>query len=189
MQINSLHHVLKADANERRWVMKKIIFGLFLIISLLTVCLAQQTEPNQKVTLKAGTMITAQLENIIDAAASNPGDDFTLTTTEEINSAGIKIEKGAVLMGRIGGLKKAAGAADTSEVKLLFDFLKVGTSFIGLKATVILVKRNDQALDLKLAPLPNFAGATSISKKGHDVRLEKLDIFQFKVDEDCSSDN
>ena len=142
-----------------------------------------------KVVLKAGTLILAQLETIIDVASSNAGDDFSLTTAEEINAEGAKIEKGTVLTGRILTIKKSATATDNSEVRLLFDFMKKGESFMTLNALIIAVKRNDKPLEMKFASAPNFSGASVITQKGKNISLEKGDIFQIKIQEDLKTDN
>ena len=142
-----------------------------------------------KVVLKAGTIILAQLETIIDVASSNTGDDFSLTTAEEITAEGAKIEKGTVLTGRILTLKKSATATDNSEVRLLFDFMKKGDNFMTLNGLILSVKRADKPLEMKFASVPNFQGATSITQKGKNIRLEKGDIFQIKIQEDLKTDN
>ena len=142
-----------------------------------------------KVVLKAGTLILAQLETIIDVASSKVGDDFSLTTAEEINAEGMKIEKGAVLTGRILTIKKSATATDSSEARLLFDFMKKGESFMTLNTLIIAVKRNGKPLEMKFASAPNFSGASVITQKGKNIRLEKGDIFQIKIQEDLKTDN
>ena len=157
-----------------------MVVGVLLVAG----CFAQG-----KVVLKAGTLILAQLETIIDVASSNVGDDFSLTTAEEINAEGAKIEKGTVLTGRILTIKKSATATDNSEVRLLFDFMKKGESFMTLNALIIAVKRNDKPLEMKFASAPNFSGASVITQKGKNIRLEKGDIFQIKIQEDLKTDN
>ena len=156
-----------------------------MVFLLAAGCFAQQG----KVVLKAGTIILAQLETIIDVASSNTGDDFSLTTAEEITAEGAKIEKGTVLTGRILTIKKSATATDNSEVRLLFDFMKKGDSFLTLNALIISIKRTDKPLEMKFASAPNFSGASVITQKGKNIRLEKGDIFQIKIQEDLKTDN
>ena len=131
----------------------------------------------------------AQLETVIDVASSNTGDDFSLTTAEEINAEGAKIEKGTVLTGRILTLKKSAGAADNSEVRLLFDFMKKGDNFMTLNGLILSIKRNDKPLEIKSTAASNFPGASVITQKGKNILLEKGDIFQIKITEDLKTDN
>ena len=157
-----------------------MVVGVLLVAG----CFAQG-----KVVLKAGTLILAQLETIIDVASSNVGDDFSLTTAEEINAEGAKIEKGTFLTGRILTIKKSTTATDNSEVRLLFDFMKKGESFMTLNALIIAVKRNDKPLEMKFASAPNFSGASVITQKGKNISLEKGDIFQIKIQEDLKTDN
>ena len=93
------------------------------------------------------------------------------------------------MTGRILTLKKSANATDNSEVRLLFDFMKKGDSFMNLNALIISVKRTDKPLEMKFTAAPNFPGATVISQKGKNVRLEKGDVFQIKIQEDLKTDN
>ena len=129
------------------------------------------------------------METVIDVAGSNAGDDISLTTAEEINAEGAKIEKGTVLTGRILALKKSAAATDNSEVRLLFDFMKKGDNFMSLNGLILSIKRSDKPLEVKSAAAANFPGASVITQKGKDIRLEKGDIFQIKIQEDLKSDN
>ena len=112
-----------------------------------------------------------------------------MTTAEEINAEGAKIEKGTVLTGRILTLKKSAGATDNSEVRLLFDFMKKGDNFMTLNGLILSIKRNDKPLELKSSAAPNFPGASIITQKGKNILLEKGDIFQIKITEDLKTDN
>ena len=86
-------------------------------------------------------------------------------------------------------MKKSASAADNSEVRLHFDFMRKGDNFMTLNGLILSIKRNDKPLEIKSTAASNFHGASVITQKGKNILLEKGDIFQIKIMEDLKTDN
>lgn len=167
--------------------MKKSILGFVIIFALAAVCFAQQNDSDEKdgqVILKAGTEFSGELQNNLDIASSKRGDDFTLELTEDVSGAGKTFDKGTDLTGRVSNVKKSETEDGNSEIRVFFDFLKDGSNYLPLKASVISITRDGKPTDLQFSDSPVFANGTIISKKGKKLQLSKGDVFQIKLDED-----
>lgn len=168
--------------------MKKAICGFLLFFTFVTVCFAQQNDSNTdeknggNVILKAGTELSAQLEQTLDIEKLSSGDEFTMKIMADIEGGGIKISKGNELMGRVVRVKKVASDSEMSELSVFFDFIKDSDNYLRFKADILSVK--PESSELKFAVSPVFKGATVISAKGKNLHLDEGSIFQVKLNED-----
>jgi hypothetical protein len=172
--------------------MKRTIWGFLLFFTFVTVCFAQQNDSNTdeknggKVILKAGTQISAQLQNTLDVETAKGNDDLVLKLTEDISSGDFTITKGSELLGGVVSAKKAADDKENSEIIIYFDFLKSGEDYLPFKAIVISIASTGKTSELQFVPSPFFKGATIISAKGKILRIEEGQIFQLKLDKDLT---
>lgn len=167
--------------------MKKAICGFLLFLTFVTVCFAQQDDSDtdgknkENVILKAGTHISAQLQGVLGAENSHNGDDFVLNLTEDVTGNGMTFEKGTEVLGRVVRVKQITDDDDESEISLSFDFLKHGDDYLPFKA-IIISAAPDSALHFDSSPI--FKGATVISGKAKNVRLEEGVIFKLELYKD-----
>lgn len=177
--------------------MKKAICGFLLFLTSVAICFAQQNNANAdgknegNIILKAGTQLSAQLQQALDVETNQGNDDFVLYLTDEITGGGVTLPKGTELLGRVVRVKKMDSDDPVSEISLSFDFLKFGEDYLSFKAGVLSVAPEDagNATDKKVsepncASSPVFKGATVISTKGKNLRLEPGLIFQLKLNKD-----
>ncbi len=173
--------------------MKRTIWGFLLFFTFVTVCFAQQNDSNTdeknggNVILKAGTQISAQLQNTLDVETAKGNDDLVLKLTEDISSGDFTIDKGSELLGGVVSAKKAADDEGSAEIVIYFDFLKKGDDYLPFKAIIISIAADSaggKTSELQLVPSPFFKGATIISAKGKILRIEEGQIFQLKLDTD-----
>ena len=88
-------------SNKNLTIMKRIL----LLISILVPIIAFA---QQKVTIKAGTMISLQADKTVKAADVSEGETVNFRTTADVNVDGIKvIERGTIVKGRVVEARKS----------------------------------------------------------------------------------
>jgi hypothetical protein len=138
--------------------MKKIIFGLNLIILLSVFCFAQKqkTNPdsvdentpkkqnnkkssqNNDVLLQSGTSIEAQLQQTLDVKNASVGDQVVLTTTKAIKQNGqTVVQKGSRLVGRVTEVQQKTKSNTQSKLGLVFDRLEGKSLSAPINATIV----------------------------------------------------
>ncbi len=140
-------------------VMKKIIFGLNIILLLSVFCFAQKqkTDPNQEVTpqkqdskktkqnkqnsdvlLQSGTSIEAQLQQTLDVKKATVGDEVILTTTKTIKQNGqTVVQKGARLVGRVTEVQQKTKENAQSKLGVIFDRIEGKNLSAPISATIV----------------------------------------------------
>lgn len=170
--------------------MKKAICGFLMFFTFVTVCFAQQNDANTdeknggNVILKAGTLLSAQLQQTLDVEKTKSGDDFLLTLNEDVQGNGVNFSKGTELMGRVVRVKTISGDDNISEISISFDFLKNGDDYLKFKASVISAVPEGTKPEIRFDASPVFKGATVISIKGKNLQLEEGLIFKVKLNRD-----
>lgn len=166
-----------------------LAFGLLLL--LVSVGFAQQEKTNEspqnkgKIIFKANTEFSAQVENEINAEKTKIGEGVDFVLTEDVKGEGVTMTKGSTLYGRVVNVEKAsADNNNTSQISVLFDFVKQGDDFMPLSATILSVAEN--ADSIKFAPSPTFDGGTILSLKSKNLHLEKGKIFRIKLVKDIT---
>lgn len=159
--------------------MKKNILGLMLMFAFVSLCLAQQdnTKTEGSVILKAGTELSARLQNTIDAKKANVPMDITLRTTADVES----IRKNTEVYARVVRVEKTSDKNDTSRIGLLFDFVKKGDKFLPLDAKVVGVEKNGESIEFNESP--TFEGGTVLSLKGKDINLAEGTVIRLRLNE------
>ncbi len=170
--------------------MKKAICGFLMFFTFVTVCFAQQNDANTdkknggNIILKAGTKLSAQLQQTLDVEKTQSGDDFVLTLTEDVAGNGVNFSKGTELLGRVVRVKSVSSDNNISEISISFDFLKNGDDYLKFKASVISVAPEGAKPEMHFEASPVFKGATVISIKGKNLQLEQGLVFNLKLNID-----
>jgi hypothetical protein len=161
--------------------MKKAILGFMLVFAFVSMTAAQQDDTKTKadVILKAGTELSAKLQNAVDAKKAKVPMDITLKTTAAVESIG----KNTEIYARIVRAEKTSKENDTSRIGLLFDFVKKDGKFLPLDARVVGV---DKMEGVEFSESPTFEGGTVLSLKGKDINHEEGTIIRFKLKENLT---
>ncbi len=162
--------------------MKKIIitFGL-----LLAVCAIGFAQSDKKILFKAGTELSAEIENGLNAEESKIGEDLNFKLTEDFVGDGHTISKGSELYGRIVNVEKASDKnKKTSLISVMFDFVKDGDDFVPLSANIVSIENMPN--EIKFESSPTFEGGTIISAKGSNLKIDKDAVFRIKLAKDIT---
>lgn len=162
--------------------MKKAILGFMLVFAFVSASLAQQdnTKTEGSIILKAGTELSARLQNTIDAKKAKAPMDITLRMTADVES----LKKNTEIYARVVRAEKTSGENDTSRIGLLFDFVKKGDKFLPLDADIIGVEKNGEGIEFSQSP--TFEGGTVLSLKGKDINLAEGTIIRLKLNENLT---
>jgi len=139
--------------------MKKIIFGLNIVLLLSVFCFAQKqkTDPNQEITpqkqngkktnrnkqnsdilLQSGTSIEAQLQQTLDVKKASVGDEVVLTTTKTIKQNGqTVVQKGSRLIGRVTEVQQKTKQNAQSKLGVIFDRIEGKNLSAPISATIV----------------------------------------------------
>lgn len=165
--------------------MLKTVLAFGLLFLFVSVCFAQQ-EGKGKVAFKANTEFSAQIENEIDAEKSKIGDDVNFIITEDVKGEGSTIAKGSTLYGRVVNVEKpSVGNANSSEICVMFDFVKQDEDFVSLTAGIIAIEDNSEGIKFKQSP--TFKGGTILFVKSKNVHVDKGKIFRIKLIKDIAA--
>lgn len=168
--------------------MKNPIMVFLMLVTFVAVCFAKQNVPPNgdknegEVLLKAGTKLSAQLQQALDVEKSASGDDFVLILTADVQAVNEVIPKGTELLGRVVRVKAISADDKTSEISLSFDMIKIGDDYLRFKAGFL--SGDQTTVGLTFAASPVYKNATVISLSGKNVRLEENAIFELVVDLD-----
>jgi hypothetical protein len=135
--------------------MKKIIFGLNLILVLSLLGLAQKPEKNPQVkntgkassaatvngpALAAGTVLNAQLEQTLDVKKARVGDQVILKVTKSVKQNGETIiPKGANLIGRVTQVQQKTKDNAVSRLGVVFDRIRGQNLNTPVSATIVAI--------------------------------------------------
>jgi hypothetical protein len=133
--------------------MKKLLFGVSIMVALCTAALAQKTntratasasnqtsaqKQGRQIDLQSGTQLAAQLENTLDARHAKVGDRVALKTTQAIKQDGrVVVPKGAQLIGRVTDVQQQTKSSGESHIGLMFDRLRSGSTEIPISASIL----------------------------------------------------
>ena len=127
--------------------MKKIIFGLNLILILSLPGLAQKPEAGKASSssaringsaLAAGTALNAQLEQTLDVKKARVGDQVALKVTKAIKQNGETIvPKGANLIGRVTQVQQKSRDNAISRLGVVFDRIRGENLNAPVSATIV----------------------------------------------------
>lgn len=143
--------------------MKKIIFGLNLILILSVFCFAQKnknesetveptrsekqtkvkkdkkgTMPKNQTILQSGTNIQAQLQKTLDVKNAEVGDQVVLTINQSIKQDGqVVVPKGSKLIGRVTEVQQKTKNNATSRLGVVFDRLEGKNLSSPISATIV----------------------------------------------------
>lgn len=116
---------------KRYFAMKKILFGLNLILIFSVFCPAQDGTGSLKgsasakggnSSLQAGTGIEAQLQQTLDVKNARVGDQVVMKVTRSIKQNGrTVVEKGSKLVGRVTEVQQKAKNNAMSKLGVVFD--------------------------------------------------------------------
>lgn len=168
--------------------MKNPVVVFLMLVTFVAVCLAKQNvspngdENEGEVLLKAGTKMSAQLQQTIDVENAKTGDDFVLKLTQDVQAVDDVIPKGTELLGRVVRAKAISPDEKTSEISLSFDMIKLGDDYLRFKAGFL--SGDQSAAGLTFAASPVYKNATVISQTGKNVRLEEGAVFELVIDLD-----
>lgn len=85
---------------------------------------ASAKKENKSLNLQSGTMISGQLQNMLDVRKAKVGDQVVLRTTNSIKEGGqTLVNKGARLVGRVTAVESKTRANGQSRIGVLFDRL------------------------------------------------------------------
>lgn len=161
-----------------------LIFALFAFS--FTFSLAQGSESENKVIFKANTEFSAQIDNEIDTDKDSVGKDINFIITEDVKGEGTDILKGTAVYARVVNVEKASGQnGNTSKMCILFDFVQIDGNFVSLTAAIISIEGNPP--DIKFEKSATFAGGTTLSTKGKNLRVDKGKVFRIKLLKDVTS--
>lgn len=159
-----------------------------MLVTFVAFCFANQNAPPNgdkdegEVLLKAGTKMSAQLQQTLDVEKAKTGDDFVLKLTQDVQAVNEVIPKGTELLGRVVRAKAISPDENTSEISLSFDMIKLGDDYLRFKAGLL---SGDQAsAGLTFSASPVYKNATVISLSGKNVRLEEGAVFELVTDLD-----
>lgn len=135
-----------------------ILVGLIVTLSLSVLGQKQKTQPNddpapakksKKTTpatsdegslLKAGTLLNAELQSMVDVRKSKVGDQVILKTTQAIKQNGeVVVPKGTNLIGRITEVKQKTKDDATSRIGMVFDRIQGKSLDMPVNASIVSV--------------------------------------------------
>jgi hypothetical protein len=126
--------------------MKKIIFGVNLILILSLAGFAQKPETGRSRSVKAdnspslaaGTTLSAQLEQTLDVKKAKVGDQVLMKVTRSVKQNGETIvPKGANLIGRITQVQQKTKETAVSKLGVVFDRIQGQNLNAPISATII----------------------------------------------------
>lgn len=148
--------------------MKKFFFAIGLMVAVSGIIVAQQINggasgnnrttvdrQGRQIDLLSETHLSAQLQGAIDARHAKVGDRVILKTTEAIKQNGqVVIPKGAQLIGRVTDVQRQTNPGSSSQVGLLFDQIRSGSTEIPITASILSITQarartqaNDSSID------------------------------------------
>jgi hypothetical protein len=160
--------------------MKKILFGISLILLLSVAGLAQKNkdtkqvvDPNdkeanrksEKVLLQSGTNLEAQLQSTLDVKNAKVGDEVVLKTTKAIKQNGeTVVPKGTNLIGRITEVQQKSKQNKTSRIGMVFDRIQGKNLAAPISASI--VGLTNSATNANAADIFSSSSSTSTSSSG-----------------------
>lgn len=137
--------------------MNKSILTLALTLALTGVGMAQTTSTSGStaaagsgsvskdggmLNLESAATITGQLQNSLNAGKAKVGDEVVLKTTKSVKQNGqVVIEKGSKLIGRVTDVQQKTKDKAGSQIGVLFDTLKQGSTTTPITATILSVTK------------------------------------------------
>lgn len=142
--------------------MKRIIFGLNIILVLSALCFAQQQDSkkiNKTVKgeagaaatgqtggslggLQAGTSLEAQLEQTLDVKKANVGDQVVMKLTKSVKQNGrTVVEKGSRLFGRVTEVQQKTKENAISRLGVVFDRIQGENLNLPINASIVSVSQ------------------------------------------------
>lgn len=165
--------------------MLKLLLIFSVVLAFCAVGFAQTNESKKKVLFKANTEFSAELENALDAEKAQIGEDVNFRLTEDFKGENDTIVKDSTLYGRIVNIQKASDKnKQTSQISVMFDFVKKGEEFVSLTANIVAVDKSDG--EIKFEPSPTYDGGTTLSMKGKNIKIDKGAVFRIKLAKDIT---
>jgi hypothetical protein len=142
--------------------MKRIIFGLNMILALSALCFAQQQDSkkiNKTVKgetgaaatgqtgsglggLQAGTSLEAQLEQTLDVKKANVGDQVVMKLTKSVKQNGrTVVEKGSRLFGRVTEVQQKTKENAISRLGVVFDRIQGQNLNLPINASIVSISQ------------------------------------------------
>lgn len=169
--------------------MKRILFGISLILLLSVAGFAQKNkdakqvvDPNdkkanrqsEKVLLQSGTNLEAQLQSTLDAKNAKVGDEVVLKTTKSIRQNGeTVVPKGTNLIGRITEVQQKSKENKTSRIGMIFDRIEgknlaapISASIVGLTNSTANANAADVFSSSSSSSTSSSGGTSSGSSSG-----------------------
>jgi hypothetical protein len=161
--------------------MKKILYGISLILLLSVASFAQKTkdtnpvslEPtdkeantsDKKVLLQSGTSLEGQLQSTLDVKNAKVGDQVMLKTTKSIKQDGATVvPKGTNLIGRITEVQQKSKQNKTSRIGMIFDRIEGKNLAAPISASIVAI--TNTAANANVGDVLSSSSSSSTSSSG-----------------------